>query len=96
MARVSHFSRSRLGALLALTLAGLGLSHAVSAANGSVAYTYDALGRVASAFYDTGVCLLYTYDANGNRTAEKIIVVSGTPTTGVWGCFNWNGAKWGP
>lgn len=65
------------------------------AANGSVVYDYDALGRLVSAFYDTGVCIAYTYDANGNRTSEKILVVSNT-STGVWGCFNWDGAKWGP
>ena len=45
-----------------------------SAANGSVAYTYDALGRVTSASYDTGVIILYTYDANGNRTQQTINV----------------------
>jgi hypothetical protein len=70
--------------------------HGSRAANGSVTYTYDALGRITSASYDTGVCLVYAYDANGNRTSEKILVVTGT-TTGIWGCFNWNsGAKWGP
>jgi YD repeat-containing protein len=62
------------------------------AANGSVAYTYDALGRVATVSYDTGVCIIYAYDANGNRTAETIAV--GSPNTavwgtGVWGCFVW-------
>ena len=65
------------------------------AANGSVVYTYDALGRVTSASYDTGVCIAYTYDANGNRLTEKILVTS-SASTGVWGCFNWNNAKWGP
>jgi YD repeat-containing protein len=65
------------------------------AANGSVAYTYDALGRLLTASYDTGVCIAYAYDANGNRKSEKILVVAPS-STGVWGCFNWNGAKWGP
>jgi len=67
------------------------------AANGSVAYTYDALGRVTTASYDTGVCILYTYDANGNRLSETINVTA-AGATGVWGCFDWNasgGAKWG-
>jgi hypothetical protein len=68
------------------------------AANGSVAYTYDALGRVTAASYDTGVCILYSYDANGNRLSETINVTT-AGATGVWGCFNWNNtgsAKWGP
>lgn len=54
------------------------------AANGSVAYTYDALGRVTTASYDTGVCIIYTYDPNGNRLSETINVTA-TGTTGVWG-----------
>ena len=65
------------------------------AANGSVVYTYDALGRLITASYDTGVCIAYSYDANGNRLSEKILVTTSS-ATGVWGCFNWNGAKWGP
>jgi hypothetical protein len=60
-----------------------------------VTYTYDALGRLTSALYDTGVCIANTYDANGNRLSESIVVVTSSGT-GVWGCFNWNGAKWGP
>ena len=50
------------------------------AANGSITYTYDALGRVASASYDTGVIIIYLYDANGNRTQQVINVNSGTLT----------------
>ncbi len=64
------------------------------AANGSVAYTYDALGRVTAASYDTGVCILYSYDANGNRLSETISVTT-AGTTGVWGCFSWGSALWG-
>ena len=81
----------------ALVLTGATIFPSVSAraANGSVAYTYDALGRLITASYDTGVCIAYSYDANGNRLSEKILVVSPS-STGVWGCFNWNGAKWGP
>lgn len=73
------------------------LASPAGAANGSVAYTYDALGRVTTASYDTGVCIVYTYDANGNRLSEAINVAA-SGATGVWGCFNWNasgGAKWG-
>ena len=76
-------------------VAAFRLAHA---ANGSVAYTYDALGRVTTVSYDTGVCIVYSYDANGNRLSENINV-SDAGTTGFWGCFSWNangGAKWGP
>jgi YD repeat-containing protein len=76
----------------------IGAFNLAYAANGSVAYTYDALGRVTTASYDTGVCILYSYDPNGNRLSEAINVTT-AGATGVWGCFNWNasgGAKWGP
>lgn len=65
-----------------------------AAANGSVVYTYDALGRLTTASYDTGVCLIYTYDPAGNRTSQAIRI-SGSGSTGYWGCFNWNQANWG-
>lgn len=68
------------------------LSGVAHAGNGSVAYTYDALGRITTASYDTGVCVIYTYDANGNRLSETVNVSTGsTPTwgTGIWGCFDW-------
>ena len=81
---------------IVLTILALGAlaPHALFAANGSVIYTYDALGRLITASYDTGVCISYSYDANGNRTSEKILVTSSS-STGVWGCFSWNNAKWG-
>jgi hypothetical protein len=47
------------------------------------------------------VCIIYTYDANGNRLSETIHVTANN-TTGVWGCFNWNpsggsfNVLWGP
>ena len=80
--------------LLALGLGGLPPLSGAHAANGSVVYTYDPLVRIATASYDTGVCIAYTYDANGNRTSQNILVTSPT-STGIWGCFNWNNARWG-
>jgi YD repeat-containing protein len=62
--------------LVVLSLTVLGLP--ASAANGSVTYTYDPLGRVSTASYDTGVIVLYTYDANGNRTQQTINVNTAT------------------
>ncbi|WP_375784010.1 RHS repeat domain-containing protein [Bradyrhizobium sp. Pha-3] len=87
----------RLAALFAFAVLTCGTIEPVDAANGSVAFTYDALGRITAASYDTGVCIIYTYDANGNRVSETINVAA-AGATGVWGCFNWNsagGAKWG-
>lgn len=61
------------------------------AASGSVVYTYDALGRIATANYDTGAIIIYSYDANGNRTSQ---VVNVNTSPGVWGSFNWAQALW--
>lgn len=43
---------------------------------GSATYTYDALGRLSSVTYGSGVTITYVYDAAGNRTSY---VVSGAP-----------------
>lgn len=60
----------------------------------SIVYTYDQLGRVTTAVYDNGLCIAYSYDANGNRTAQSNTLSggsSGNPAwgSGTWGCFNW-------
>ena len=62
-------SRCFRGCVVVFVLALLGMLHVAPAlaANGSVVYTYDALGRVSTASYDTGVCIIYTYEAAGNR-----------------------------
>jgi len=85
--RMRRCLRLTFGLMLALLA-----TRSATAANGSVAYTYDALGRVTTASYDTGVCVIYTYDANGNRLSQTVNVnTGGTPTwgTGIWGCFHW-------
>ena len=91
--------RFRASKVLSVTvaLAALGILSGIpaQAGNGSVTYTYDALGRLVTASYDTGVCITYTYDANGNRLSENIVVFT-SADKGVWGCFSWNNAKWGP
>jgi len=76
-------------AALAFLLAG-SVAHAASL---SVSYAYDQLGRVTAALYDNGTCIIYSYDAVGNRTAQTNTQSAGpqTPTwgTGSWGCFHW-------
>jgi YD repeat-containing protein len=95
MAFSSHFRwRWLVRTILAVLAVGILAPGALFAANGSVLYTYDALGRLITASYDTGVCIAYSYDANGNRLSEKILVTSSS-STGVWGCFNWDSARWG-
>jgi len=78
--------------LLSVHLAS-GLSSTLAGVSSAVDYAYDPNGRVTSALYDNGLCVLYTYDANGNRTAQTNTVAS-TPETATWGtgslgCFKW-------
>ena|ERR1700720_623186 len=89
-------------ALVAATFYDCSFFAPAHAANGSVAYTYDALGRVSTASYDTGVIVLYTYDANGNRTQQVIDVnttgltwtQTGLPClTNCWGLSLWSGPQ---
>lgn len=90
---------ARLFAALILAVA-LGPLQAVPAfaANGSVVYTYDALGRISTASYDTGVFVIYSYDANGNRTQQVINVNASTLTwtSATIPCTSncWGGALW--
>jgi YD repeat-containing protein len=80
------------------TLPAVALAPSAHAGNGSVVYTYDSLGRVVTASYDTGVIVIYSYDANGNRTQQVINVnstsltwtASATPcTSNCWGQGLW-------
>ena len=65
-------------------------SETTQAASGAVIYSYDKLGRLVCASYDTGVMISYSYDAVGNRTSKQV----STGGKAIWGCFNWNAANW--
>jgi len=45
-------------------------------ASAATTYVYDTLGRLASATYDNGKQIIYSYDAAGNRTT---VVTQTTP-----------------
>lgn len=54
--------------------AGVFLAVLCSASHaGSVAYTYDSLGRLSKATYANGVVITYVYDAAGNRTSYTVV-----------------------
>ena len=71
----------------------------VSAAGAAtITYTYDALGRIVSETYDTGISITYSYDAAGNRaqvvttpaTAQLVWTTTSTPcATNCWGGAHW-------
>jgi YD repeat-containing protein len=65
---------------IALALLGASGGNPALAANGSVLYTYDALGRIITATYDTGVIVIYIYDSNRNRLSQTINVNTATFT----------------
>lgn len=81
---------------IGFTIIVLAESASANAATASVVYSYDQLGRITTALYDNGLCIAYSYDANGNRTAQTN-ANSSTPQTpiwgtGTWGCFQWTSA----
>ena len=69
----SHRHVHVLARLLSRTVLAAGLcSIALAASAGSVSYSYDALGRLASAVYSDGTStttITYSYDAAGNRSS---------------------------
>ena len=68
----SHRHVHVLARMLSRTALAAGLcAVALAASAGSVSYSYDALGRLASAVYTDGsttTTITYSYDAAGNRT----------------------------
>jgi YD repeat-containing protein len=80
-------------AVMAISVVALfGILNPISA-SAYAYYGYDPAGRLATALYDNGVCVVYTNDANGNRTSQTS-TISGPPEmarwgTGTWGCFSW-------
>jgi len=76
----------------------LSLAADAHSANGSVVYTYDALGRVVTASYDTGVIVIYTYDANSNRTEQVInlntVTLTWTATAAPCTANCWGAGLW--
>jgi YD repeat-containing protein len=91
MRLVAYIRRFAAGSALAAA-SSITMSPATNAASSSVTFTYDALGRVSTATYDTGIIVTYTYDANGNRLVQSI--TAGGPGVN-WGGFNWSAASWG-
>jgi carbohydrate-selective porin OprB len=79
----------------AAALLGIVAAMPAEAATASVRYTYDQLGRVATALYDNGVCVVYNYDANGNRTAQTNTAFSG-PQPMIWRARVWGCGLWTP
>lgn len=76
---IAHNALRRCGAISARSAAFLLLLMFGHANAGSVAYTYDALGRLATAVYNGGTSsattVTYNYDASGNWT----LVTTATP-----------------
>jgi YD repeat-containing protein len=94
--RDSHISDRRWASWLVRAAIGAALGaclvFAETPALANVAYTYDGLGRLASAAYDNGVTVYYTYDPNGNRLIQSV-TTSAAP--GVWGSMTWGSGVWG-
>jgi YD repeat-containing protein len=94
--QLGSFTRKAISRLIHVTAIGAAATATGSVANAQtvIRYTYDRAGRVTTALYDNGTCAIYTYDANGNRTA-KIVLAAGSQNTSTWGtgqfgCFTWS------
>ncbi len=72
--RISRSGRLRYASMAAFFVTAFAQAGSALATSGSVVYSYDALGRVISATYDTNVIVYYNYDANGNRTQQVVNV----------------------
>jgi hypothetical protein len=82
--------RKALLILVALVTAALSIpSTAHDIASRAMKQVRGTIGAISS----DDPCIVYTYDANGNRQTQMITVSGGgmTPTwgTGTWGCFKW-------
>jgi len=66
--------------LVCVSLASAGIAVADTL---SSQYTYDANGRLRTAKYGSTKCVIYTFDANGNRTRQNTASVnSASPPAG--------------
>jgi len=58
----------------------------------ATSYLYDPVGHLTAVIYDNGVCVTYSYDANGNRISSNTATnATGSLTwgSGSWGCTTW-------
>jgi YD repeat-containing protein len=87
--RARHAAWLAWGLINSLVLPGATFAQSV----GSAAFSYDAAGRLASAAYPTGVCVSYSYDANGNQITRSVITAVAAGSL-VWDTGRWNCALW--
>jgi hypothetical protein len=89
---LTRFKRAKI-LLVAPAIAAFAFVTLPQAAIASTSFTYDQAGRLTSARYSNGVCISYSYDANGNRTAQTNASSGMTPAlvwgSGTWGCYSW-------
>jgi hypothetical protein len=76
--------------LLVLSLLGFLVPDGAKA---SVFFGYDPLGRLTTALYDNGLCIVDAYDANGNFTSQ-INYPAPPPTRAQWGSPSWGSFTW--
>jgi YD repeat-containing protein len=82
---------NQLGRLFVAALASILLYQ--PPANAATTYLYDLVGRLTVIRYDNGVCVAYSYDANGDRTSSSTALnATGSLKWGAssWGCKIWS------
>jgi YD repeat-containing protein len=63
-------------------------------ANATTTYLYDPAGRLTVIMYDNGVCIAYSYDADGERISEKTFGAGAGVGPLKWGGGNWGCTSW--
>lgn len=55
-------------------------------------YSYDHDGRLSTGLVGGTSCLIYAYDANGNRSSSAVVDTVSSPS--AWGQANWGSFNW--
>lgn len=70
-------------AALAAMFSGIAIVTEAPVRAGTVAYSYDQLGRLSQAIYPNGAIIRYNYDPNGNRTSYVVTGSGNSPPSGT-------------
>lgn len=62
------------------------------AASSLTVHHYDPAGRLTTTLYDNKTCIVYAYDANGNRTSQRTAAEPSSPQ--FWGALTWGANDW--
>lgn len=71
------------GRIVAIAAAAVSVAVSGSAMAGTIAYSYDTLGRLVQVSYPNGAVIQYSYDQSGNRLTYVVTGSPNSPPTGT-------------